>query len=132
LLENVALEYVGKVKELLASKSLSFKNVASDDVPDRAGVYVIFDEGGRVIYVGRTRNLRRRLLGDHRRGNVRGSQFRKALMQNYGLTDEEQINNYVNRFTFKFKELEDPEEKIRLEHFAIAILAPTLNVKLKQ
>jgi excinuclease UvrABC nuclease subunit len=132
LLENVALEYVGKVKELLASKSLSFKNVASGDVPDRAGVYVIFNEEGRVIYVGRTRNLRRRLLGDHRRGNVRCSQFRKALMQNYGLTGEEQINSYVNQFTFKFKEVDDPEERIRLEHFAIAILAPTLNVKPKQ
>jgi hypothetical protein len=110
LLENVALEYVGKVKELLASKSLSFKNVASDDVPDRAGVYVIFNEEGRVIYVGRTRNLRRRLLGDHRRGNVIGSQFRKALMQNYGLTGEEQINSYVNQFTFKFKVADGPGE----------------------
>jgi excinuclease UvrABC nuclease subunit len=131
LLENVALEYVGKVKELLNSKSLSFKNVASSEVPDRPGVYAIFDERGRVIYVGRTRNLRRRLLRDHKRGNVRGSQFRKALMQNYGLTDEEQINSYVDQFTFKFKEVDDPEERIRLEHFATAVLAPKLNMKLK-
>jgi excinuclease UvrABC nuclease subunit len=131
LLENVALEYVGKVKELLNSKSLSFKNVASSEVPDRPGVYAIFDERGRVIYVGRTRNLRRRLLRDHRRGNVRGSQFRKALMQNYGLTDEEQINSHVDQFTFKFKEVDDPEERIRLEHFATAVLAPKLNMKLK-
>jgi len=132
LLENIALEYVGKVKELLANRSLSFKNIVSNEVPDRPGVYVIFDERGRVIYVGRTRNLRRRLLGDHRRGNVRGSQFRKALMQNYGLTNEEQINGYVDQCTFKFKEIEDPEERIRLEHFATAILAPILNMKLKQ
>jgi hypothetical protein len=131
LLENVALEYVGKVKELLNSKSLSFKNVASSEVPDRPGVYAIFDERGRVIYVGRTRNLRRRLLRDHRRGNVRGSQFRKALMQNYGLTDEEQINSHVDQFTFKFKEVYDPEERIRLEHLATAVLAPKLNMKLK-
>ena len=132
MLENVTLEYVGKVKELLASKSLSFKNVASGDVPDRAGVYVIFNEEGRVIYVGRTRNLRRLLLGDHRRGNVRDSQFRKALMQNYGLAGEEQINSYVNQFTFKFKVVDDPEERIRLEHFATAVLAPKLNMKPKQ
>jgi len=131
LLENVALEYVGKVKELLNSKSLSFKNVASSEVPDRPGVYAIFDERCRVIYVGRTRNLRRRLLRDHRRGNVRGSQFRKALMQNYGLTDEEQINSHVDQFTFKFKEVDNPEERIRLEHFATAVLAPKLNMKLK-
>lgn len=132
LIENVALEFVGKVKELLNGKSLGFRNVVSSEVPDCPGVYVIFDERDVVIYVGRTKNLRRRLLGDHRRGNVRGSQFRKALMQNYGLISEEQVNNYVDRCTFKFKEIEDPQERIRLEHFVIAILAPILNIKLKQ
>jgi len=132
LLEDVALEYVRKIKELLACRGLSFKNVASSEVPNKPGVYVIFDEQGRVIYVGRTKNLRRRLLGDHRRGNVRGSQFRKALMQNYGLAGEERINSYVDQCTFKFKEIEDSEERIRLEHFATAVLAPILNMKLKQ
>lgn len=132
MLEDVALEYVGKVRELLARESLSFGNVVSGKVPDRPGVYVIFNEQDEIIYVGRTRNLRRRLLRDHRRGNVRGSQFRKALMQNYGLTSEEQVDDYVDRCTFKFKEIEDPQEKIRLEHFATAILAPALNMKLKQ
>jgi len=53
-------------------------------------------------------------------------------MQNYNLTSEAQINNYVDQCTFKFKEIEDPEERIRLEHFAIAVLAPTLNMKIKQ
>jgi hypothetical protein len=52
-------------------------------------------------------------------------------MQNYGLTDEEQINSHVDQFTFKFKEVYDPEERIRLEHFATAVLAPKLNMKLK-
>jgi excinuclease UvrABC nuclease subunit len=131
-LENIASEYVRKVKELLASKSLSFKNAVFRDVPDKPGVYVIFDEHDKIIYIGRTRNLRRRLLGDHKRGDVKGSQFRKALMQNYNLTSEAQINSYVDQCTFKFKEIEDPEERIRLEHFAIAILAPTLNMKIKQ
>lgn len=132
MLEDIALEYVGKVKELLACESLSFRSVTSTKVPEKPGVYIIFNDRGEVIYVGRTKNLRRRLLGDHRRGNVRGSQFRKALMQNYGFKSEEQVNNYVDQCTFKFKEIEDPQERIRLEHFATAILAPTLNMKLKQ
>jgi hypothetical protein len=131
-LENIASEYIRKVKELLASKSLSFKNATSRDVPDKPGVYVIFDEHDKIIYIGRTRNLRRRLLRDHKRGDIKGSQFRKALMQNYNLTSEAQINSYVDQCTFKFKEIEDSEERIRLEHFAIAILAPTLNMKIKQ
>jgi hypothetical protein len=52
-------------------------------------------------------------------------------MQNYGLISEKQINSYVDQCTFKFKEIEDPEERIRLEHFAITILTPTLNMKIK-
>jgi hypothetical protein len=130
--EDVALEYVGKVKELLTSQSFSFRDVPSHYVPGMAGIYVIFNERNEIIYIGRTRNIKRRLLVNHRRGNVRGSQFRRALMQNYDFNDEREISNYIEKCTFKFKEIEDSVERIRLEHFATAILAPTLNMKLKQ
>jgi hypothetical protein len=73
VLENIALQYVSKIKELLVNRSLSFKNAHSSEVPDKPGVYVIFNEHNKIIYVGRARNLRRRLLGDHRRGNIKGS-----------------------------------------------------------
>ena len=130
---GIALEFVGKVKELLASQSFSFRDVIRDSVPDNAGVYVIFNENEEIIYVGRTGNLRRRLLGDHRSGNVKGSQFRRALMQNYGFKNESEISNYIcEKCAFKFREIADSVERIRLEHFATAVLAPTLNMKLKQ
>jgi excinuclease UvrABC nuclease subunit len=127
--ENVASKYIEKVRALLASSSFRFE----DNVPNKAGVYAVFNERNEVIYIGRTRNLRRRLLGNHRSGNIRGSQFRRALMQNYGLKDENEISNHIRqKCTFKFMEIEDPVERVRLEHFATAILAPTLNIKLKR
>jgi len=130
--ENIALQYVEKVKELLRSQSFSFGN-RNSDVHDKAGVYVIFNERNEIIYIGRTMNLRRRLLGNHRSGNIRGSQFRRALMQNYGLKDECEISNYIRqKCTFKFKEIEDSLERVRFEHYATTILAPTLNMELKQ
>jgi hypothetical protein len=130
--ENIALQYIEKVKALLRSQSFSFGNENSD-VHDKAGVYAIFNERHEIIYIGRTRNLRRRLLGNHRSGNIRGSQFRRALMQNYGLKDEGEISNYIRqKCTFKFKEIENSLERVRFEHFATAILAPTLNMELKQ
>ncbi|MEM2939850.1 MAG: GIY-YIG nuclease family protein [Candidatus Bathyarchaeia archaeon] len=111
--EDVALEYVGKIKDLLLGEPFSFRDLGSANLRDKPGVYVIFNERNEVIYVGRTRNLRRRLLHDHRRGNVRGSQFRKALMQNYGLKNEDEISNYIDqKCTFKFKEIEEPIERI--------------------
>jgi len=121
------------LNELMASQTFSFKNVNSTLVPKRAGVYLIFNEQNEVIYIGRTANLNRRLLGDHMRGNVRGSQFRRALMKNYGLKSEKQVSSYIKeKCSFKFKIVENIEERIRLEHFATAILAPVLNIKLKQ
>jgi hypothetical protein len=67
-----------------------------------------------------------------RRGDIRGSQFRRALMQNYNLDESGISDNIRQKCTFKFKETEDSVERIGLEHFATAILAPTLNMKLKQ
>jgi len=133
LYENIASEYVRKVEELLACESFSFRDVTSEQVPKEPGVYVIFNERDKIIYVGRTRNLGRRLLGDHKNGNIRGSQFRRALMQNYGLKSEGEISKFIqNNCAFKFKVIEEPEERIRLEHFTTAITAPQLNIKIKQ
>lgn len=132
MLEDVARDYVNKVRELLEGKEICFSNVATSEVPEAPGVYVIFNEQNEVIYVGRTINLRRRLLREHRRGNVNGSQFRRALSRNFGFESEDQISGYIDQCTFKFKIIEDSKERIRLEHFAIAVLAPILNTKLEQ
>jgi len=130
--ENRALEYVNKIKEILSTQSFSFKDVTPNQVPKKAGIYIIFNENNEIIYIGRTKNLRRRLLSDHKIGNIKGSQFRKALMKNYNFKNEKEISNYIQKCAFKFKEIENSIERIRLEYFAIAILAPFLNVKVKQ
>jgi hypothetical protein len=72
-------------------------------------------------------------LGDHRRGNIEGSQFRKALGQSLGTSNEKEIRKYIeeNR-SFRFLVIEDFEERVRLEHFITAVIGPTLNVQLKQ
>ena len=95
---------------------------------------MIYDKGmDAIIYAGRTKNLRRRLLGDHRRGNMKGSQFRKALGRNFTLRSEDEITSYILRnCSFQFMALEEFEEIVRLEHFVIAVLGPILNVRLKQ
>jgi excinuclease UvrABC nuclease subunit len=122
------------LKKLLAESRYRFAEASSPDVPKQAGVYVIYDKRiNEIIYAGRTKNLRRRLLGDHRRGNIRGSQFRKALGRNFDLKSEDEITSYIlENCSFQFLHLEEFEEIISLEHFAIAVLGPILNVRLKQ
>jgi hypothetical protein len=72
-------------------------------------------------------------LGDHKRGNVKGSQFRKVLGRNFSLKSEDEITTYIlENCSFQFLSLGEFEEIVRLEHFAIAVLGPILNVRLKQ
>ena len=132
LYEEVASEYLKKLEQLLSSDSFGFGD-EKVEVKKEPGIYLISDKDGRIVYVGRTKNLQRRLLSNHRSGNIRGSQFRKALMKYRGLRPEYEITRYIKKnCEFKFKVVEDPEERIRLEHFATAIVGPELNVKLKQ
>jgi len=97
-------------------------------------VYAIYDRKlDKIVYVGRTKNLKRRLLGDHKRGNVKGSQFRKALGRYFDLKTESEITRYISeKYSFQFIQIQDFEEMVRLEHFTTAIMAPILNVKLRQ
>jgi excinuclease UvrABC nuclease subunit len=132
--EAVVAEYLERLKIVLDQPPRNFVDDSSDDVPKKPGVYTISDETShQIIYAGRTKNLRRRLLGDHRRGNIRGSQFRKALAQSLGTESEKEIRKYIEtNCSFRFLVVENFEETVRLEHFLIAVTAPVLNVQLKQ
>ncbi len=132
--ENESNAYFSKkMKELMYGEFTSFSQ-ASHEIPKAQGVYLIFDKSlGKNIYVGRSRNLKRRLLQNHKQGNVKGSQFRKALSQYFKLDSESKITEYIlNNCNYKYLALKDFEEMVRLEHFVTAIIGPELNVKLKQ
>lgn len=130
----VISKYVAMMNNLLSEPKLSFSEASSNDVPKEPGVYVIYDKKVKaIIYAGRTKNLRRRLLSDHKRGNVEGSRFRKALQQNFGLKSESEITGYIlDNCSFQFLVIKGFEEMVRLEHFITAVLAPILNIRLKQ
>jgi hypothetical protein len=85
----------------------------------------------KLTYIGRARNLRRRLLHDHKNGNIRGNQFRKALMKNNrGLETENEITRYIKtNCEFRYGVIKDSDKRIRFEHFATALGVPELNVR---
>lgn len=132
--EDVVDIYLSKMIRLLNKPKHSFSKTSSNEVPRSSGVYAIYDNKmDRIIYVGRTKNLRRRLLGDHKRGNVKGSQFRKALGRQLALRTENKITLYISEnCSFQFIQIQDFEEMVRLEHFTTAVMAPNLNVELGQ
>lgn len=132
--ENVVSDYLKRMNGLLARPKHKFSTVSSREIPTNSGIYAIYDKKlDAIIYIGRTQNLRRRLLGDHKRGNVEGSQFRKALGRHLDLKSEGEITVHISaNCSFQFIEIGEFEDMVRLEHFATAILAPVFDVKLRQ
>jgi len=127
-LEQRASALMTSLRGLLSAHTSFF---TSSDIPDRAGIYIIFDGDGECpYYIGQSRNLRRRLLIDHRRGNGKSSIFRRKLASLKRLDDEPAVTLYIlEKCSIRFLELESEWERLELEHFATALLAPLLNVR---
>ncbi len=132
--EEAIASYAKKLKQALNQPKYNFVQVTANQIPDQPGVYLIRDDtSNQIVYVGRTRNLRTSLLQRHKLGDVEGSQFRKLLSKKLKMDDEAKISDYImNNLSFQFLPVEGFGERVRLEHFIIAILAPTLNTKIRQ
>ena len=134
LIESTVASYSEKLKQILNQPVCRFAEASSKQVPAVSGVYVIYDDSSnQMIYAGRSKNLRARLLQQHKTGYIRGSFFRKKLGQKYNLDSVTKISNYIkDNCSFKLLEVKSFEEMVRLEHFIIAVMAPILNTELKQ
>jgi len=127
--------YVNRLRELLSSPRRRFSRAAH--VPTKPGVYVVWRDSV-IIYVGSSRDLRRRLLGEHLRGNVDGSRLRRALSWDLGIApigvraklsraEEERISEHLRRrCSFQYIVEENERMRAMIEHFAIALLNPRL------
>ena len=133
MFEDILASFHQRLKQLLSQPTYSFVDATSKEVPKLSGVYLIRNSTTKeIIYAGRSKNLRIRLLQQHKRGNIGGSQFRKALAQRYNLDNEPKITEYISiNCSFQFLIIESFEEMVRFEHFITAILGPILNTQLK-
>lgn len=119
--------FMASLRHLLRSASLSFANA---EIPASPGVYIIYDGSERPYYVGQSRNLRRRLLVDHRRGNGKANVFRRKLARLKRLESEPAVTLYImESCSLRFLELDSDGERLEMEHFATALLSPVLNTR---
>ena len=121
--------YIRQLETLLKSKHYSFKTTDKKTIPKGNGIYGIFRRRSGLIYIGISKNIRRRIFGDHLTGDVKGSAFRKNLSQDRKRkskrTTPRAITDYIAKnCTFRFMKLNNPKY---LEHFAISVLKPKLN-----
>ena len=69
-------------QQFLESPKYLFRETDRNTIEAKAGVYAIFDQStGETLYVGRTKNLRRRLCSDHLRGPKANARLKKYLAE---------------------------------------------------
>ena len=67
-------------KQLLESQQYTFRGLTPSMLESVAGVYAIFDQTtGATLYVGRTKNIRRRLYTNHLMGPETNARLKKYL-----------------------------------------------------
>lgn len=105
---------------LFNSRVYAFSSVVPSDLPEKAGVYVIWlKETEEVLYVGRTRNIRQRLYTNHLMGNKSSARLKKYLVDDEDLPD---IVEYIDakkymkeHCCFQFILVEDNNERGHVE-----------------
>jgi len=114
--ENIA-------KKLLKKSPLAYENL--NNIPVTQGVYLIYGEGNKVIYVGKGRNLKRRILNDHisAESGFTTSIFRRKISKLYDIKTGRQMKEWiVNNCLFAWIEIADKDKASLTEELIIAYL----------
>ena len=114
--------------EFVNSKIVSVEKLNKQRIPEVKGIYVFYTEQtNKPLYLGITKNLRRRIWDDHLNGDRIASTLRKKLFKTLG--NEEKVSQFLRKCWIKIKPLPDIDNRLlkRLEHLAIAYLNPKLN-----
>ena len=117
-----------KLQQLIESESVGLGENLEEKIPAGPGVYRLLERGrswDQSLYVGKSLNLRRRLIKDHVHGNQRRSSVRDELLDRGICQSEEQVTQYLTQdCAVQFIEIMDPHERARLAHFGLAVLQP--------
>lgn len=118
-------------KKLLAQPKLQFKDMKPSMIPKTAGVYII-SVRGRPYYVGRTKNLRRRLGRDHRYGGKSGAGLQRYLVETGECKGMKAAKQFVNdEASVCWLEVKKVRARYFLECYATAKLQPKHGVSLE-
>jgi len=118
-------------QKLMAQPVLWFRYIQPAMIPKVEGVYLI-SVRGEPYYVGRTKNLRRRLGVDHRHGGRSGAGLQKYLVEAGEYKDMNEAKQFVNdKASVRWVEEADLRTRYFLECYATAVLQPKHGVSLE-
>jgi len=96
--------------KFLAIKQIKMARLNRKDIPDDPGVYAIYKPNNeRPLYIGRTNNLKRRIYGNHLKGNRKVSTLRRKLFKE--LKDEKRVTEFLETCSIRYIPLESMCER---------------------
>ena len=107
--------------KVFQSKIYSFSSIVRSELPEEAGVYVIWvKKTEEVLYVGRTRNIKQRLYTNHLMGNKSSARLKKYLVDDNvnhpEIDDYSKAKEYIRQnCNFQFILCEDNNERGHIE-----------------
>jgi predicted GIY-YIG superfamily endonuclease len=127
-LESHRLDVVEKFDALVSATSIPYRDLKPSMIPEQPGVYLItamIDAEEQVYYVGRTKNLRRRLSSDHLHGNLAGARLKKYLIASEECADKIEAKKFIRQFcSARWIEHADFRMRGAIEGYATALLFP--------
>jgi hypothetical protein len=111
--------------KVLLEQLLSAPHVDAEDIPTTQGVYLIYDKDCTVIYVGKGRNLKRRICDDHRGGDalMSTSTFRRSVHKIHGIAPGKQLRDWVrSNCAFAFIQVPDSDLCSAVEALTVRLL----------
>jgi AraC-like DNA-binding protein len=122
---NQDIDAVLQEVKTLIEQLLAAPPSPSSDIPTSQGVYLIYDKGGKVIYVGKGKNLNRRVFADHLGGDLKmsTSTFRRSVNRVYGISPGQPLREWVrSNCSFAFVAIPDPDLCSAVEALAVLVL----------
>ena len=119
-LSPVLEEAASLIEQLLAAPRSPIS-----DIPTSQGAYLIYDRDGSIVYVGKGRNLKRRICDDHRGGDEKmsTSTFRRSVNRVHGIPAGRQVRDWVRtNCSFAFVVIPDPDLCSAVEALTIRLL----------
>jgi hypothetical protein len=122
---SMTLDAVLRDVKILVENLIEASRSPVSEIPTTQGVYLIYDKSAGKIYVGKGKNLRRRLQADHCGGDedMSTSTFRRSVSKVYGITAGQPVREWVRtNCSFAFVDVPDADLCLAVEAVAIRLL----------
>lgn len=121
------------LERLLSRSPLRFSQMTPSILPETAGIYLITKVENNVeipYYIGRTRNMQKRLYRDHLMGSLSSAPLKKYLIDNHVCSTIEEAKDFMlSNCAARWIEEADYRKRGALESYCTSILFPKYGIE---